>query len=277
MKVRIADIKIGSRFRKDLGDIGPLVDSIKRHGLLHPIVITDKNELICGSRRIAAYQKLCRPEIEANLVIVSIPQAQEAEADENIVRKPFTVEEIAQIDQFFRDREESEAKQRQKAGTSLPSGNFPRGRAREKIAARVGVSDRTLEKIRAISQAALQDPRFSETWEKVGNGKMKVDRGYNYVKRLEKIQEAKNQACFLEKNSKNSLHDLKFGPMQEKGFEIADNSVELILTDPPYNEESIPLYGELAKLAQRVLKPGGSLITIIGHYALFKIGQTDYR
>ena len=28
-----------------------------------------------------------------------------------------------------------------------------------------------------------------------------------------------------------------------------------------------------AKLAQRVLKPGGSLITIIGHYALFKIGR----
>ena len=72
---------------------------------------------------------------------MSLSQAQEAEADENIVRKPFTVEEIAQIDQFYRDKEESEAKQRQKAGTSLPSGNFPRGRAREKIAARVGVSD----------------------------------------------------------------------------------------------------------------------------------------
>ena len=43
--------------------------------------------------------------------------------------------------------------------------------------------------------------------------------------------------------------------MQEKGSKIADNSIDLILTDPPYNEESIPLYGELAKLAQRVLKP----------------------
>ena len=123
---------------------------------------------------------------------MSLSQAQEAEADENIVRKPFTVEEIAQIDQFYRDREESEAKQRQKAGTSLPSGNFPRGRAREKIAARVGVSDRTLEKIRAIRQAALQDPRFSETWEKVGNGNMKVDKGYNYVKKIEKIRAQKS-------------------------------------------------------------------------------------
>jgi hypothetical protein len=61
--------------------------------------------------------------------------------------------------------------------------------------------------------------------------------------------------------------------MQEKGPEIDDNSIDLIITDPPYNEESIPLYSELAKLAQRVLKPGGSLITIIGHYALFMIGN----
>ena len=42
MKISISQIKIGDRFRRDLGDIGHLVDSIKRHGLLHPVVITDK-------------------------------------------------------------------------------------------------------------------------------------------------------------------------------------------------------------------------------------------
>ena len=62
--------------------------------------------------------------------------------------------------------------------------------------------------------------------------------------------------------------------MQEKGKEIVDNSVHLIVTVPSsYNQESIPLYSELAKLAQRVLRPGGNLITIIGHYAPFKIGK----
>ena len=67
LKIKISDINIGPRFRKDLGDLGPLIDSIKRHGLLHPVVITDKNDLICGRRRIAAYQKLSN-QIEANLV-----------------------------------------------------------------------------------------------------------------------------------------------------------------------------------------------------------------
>ncbi len=61
--------------------------------------------------------------------------------------------------------------------------------------------------------------------------------------------------------------------MQEKGKEVEDNSIDLIFTDPPYNEESIPLYGDLARLAHRGLKPGGSLVTFIGLYALFKIGK----
>jgi ParB family chromosome partitioning protein len=95
--VKLQDIKIGSRFRKDLGDIGPLVESIKRQGLLHPIVITEENELVCGRRRIEAYQKLNLQEIEANLLSFTNQNANldEAEADENTVRKNFTNSEIA--------------------------------------------------------------------------------------------------------------------------------------------------------------------------------------
>jgi len=50
--------------------------------------------------------------------------------------------------------EERAAKERQKAGKLIPAGNLPRGRARENIATRVGVSDRTLEKIRTMKEAS---------------------------------------------------------------------------------------------------------------------------
>jgi len=47
-------IKIGSRFRQDNGDILALAESIEEIGLLHPIVVTPADELVCGERRIEA-------------------------------------------------------------------------------------------------------------------------------------------------------------------------------------------------------------------------------
>jgi len=45
---------------------------------------------------------------------------------------------------------------------------------------------------------------------------------------------------------------------------IADNSIDLIVTDPPYPKEFIPLHGDLSKFASRVLKPGGYLLSLEG-------------
>ena len=36
--------------------------------------------------------------------------------------------------------------------------------------------------------------------------------------------------------------------MKTLGENIPDNSIDLIFTDPPYNEASLSLYGDLAKL-----------------------------
>ena len=54
---------------------------------------------------------------------------------------------------------------------------------------------------------------------------------------------------------------------------IPDSSIDLIFTDPPYNMESVPLYSKLGELAMRVLKPGASLVTYFGQYALPEIIQ----
>ena len=104
----ISDIDISkARFRKDPGDLRPLIDSIKRHGLLHPVVITEDKQLICGRRRISAYMQLGRTEIEVTYINTDSTDLREAEADENVVRKDFSVEEIAEIDEFYREREEA--------------------------------------------------------------------------------------------------------------------------------------------------------------------------
>lgn len=57
----------------------------------------------------------------------------------------------------------------------------------------------------------------------------------------------------------NSLEVMKF---------IPDNSIDAIITDPPYLKKYLYLYTELAKEAKRILKPGGSYIAIVPHYSL---------
>jgi 16S rRNA G966 N2-methylase RsmD len=61
------------------------------------------------------------------------------------------------------------------------------------------------------------------------------------------------------------------GDFRELGRNIADSSVDLILTDPPYAEEFLPLWDSLAELAARVLKPGGFLLAYTGHIWLVEV------
>jgi hypothetical protein len=58
--VPIDSIKIGSRFRKDLGDTASLAENIMEIGLLHPIVVNQIRELISGLRRFEAFTAMAK-------------------------------------------------------------------------------------------------------------------------------------------------------------------------------------------------------------------------
>jgi ParB family chromosome partitioning protein len=92
--VPIKDIKVKKRIRKDMGDIAALADSLKRFGQISPIVITKKNVLIAGGRRLEAARFLGW--ININAVVVEIPDELtklEYEIEENIQRRGFSREE----------------------------------------------------------------------------------------------------------------------------------------------------------------------------------------
>jgi hypothetical protein len=61
---------------------------------------------------------------------------------------------------------------------------------------------------------------------------------------------------------------LRIGDCREVLADVPDNSVPLILTDPPYGDEAEPLYRWLAEFSARVLIPGGSLICFTGQSRL---------
>jgi hypothetical protein len=49
---------------------------------------------------------------------------------------------------------------------------------------------------------------------------------------------------------------------------VEPGSVAAVITDPPYNAEGVASYGALAAFAARALKPGGSLVVMVGLYHL---------
>lgn len=52
---------------------------------------------------------------------------------------------------------------------------------------------------------------------------------------------------------------------------LADDSVDMVFTDPPYLREYLPCYGWLAREAMRVLKPGGFVLAMCGGVYLNEI------
>lgn len=61
------------------------------------------------------------------------------------------------------------------------------------------------------------------------------------------------------------------GDFREVGKVVADDSVDLIFTDPPYDKEAIELYYDLAVFAARVLRPGGWCLSYSGQAHLLDV------
>jgi len=95
MLINIDEIKIKKRVRKDLGDLETLKDSLRRYGLLSPITINTKNELVAGQRRLESAKQLGWTTINANVVDAEDKIGQlEMELEENTQRLPFTDDEL---------------------------------------------------------------------------------------------------------------------------------------------------------------------------------------
>ncbi|MEO5363850.1 MAG: ParB N-terminal domain-containing protein [Magnetococcus sp. DMHC-8] len=92
--VPINNIVIGKRHRQDLGDIEALAGSINTLGLLQPIGVDSRMNLVFGQRRLEACRSLGWESIPVRLIDAP---AILAENDENEVRKEFTPSERVAI------------------------------------------------------------------------------------------------------------------------------------------------------------------------------------
>lgn len=288
-------IKIGTRFRKDLGDIGSLAKSIADVGLLHPIVVSHDGTLIAGYRRLLAWRMLGRPDPEIPVTVVPLEEIAKGAFAENTFRKDFTPSEAWAICQAIKPLEEAAAKERRGSRTDLQPGAKlapgDKGKSRDKTAQYTGYGRTTLARIGEIVQTAQTHKEFRPLVEEMDRTG-RVNTAYRKYIQLSESQR------WLEEERQRQQREMGTGPVwsssrilyQQDGVtlicgdcrrmeEMEEETVDLVVTDPPFNV-SFSTYGGLVKDSLmpgeyaawtrewvveclRVLRPGGQLYALM--------------
>jgi len=100
MKLRIEEIKVGTRIRREIGDLSRLMESIDEMGLLQPVIVNAENELLGGLRRLEACRQLGWSEIEVIVVDTGTDDLKKLDLEyhENLGRLDLTLKENQQYD-----------------------------------------------------------------------------------------------------------------------------------------------------------------------------------
>ena len=96
--------------------------------------------------------------------------------------------------------------------------------------------------------------------DKVASGEVKIEKAIREVKKKKK-QESLSVAPKVDLGSGVRV---LCGDLAVCGMELDPGSVDVIVTDPPYPREFLHVYGTLAKVAQHALRDGGSAFVMVG-------------
>lgn len=159
-----------------------------------------------------------------------------------------------------------EAKKRQGARNDLmnniqPSeGGMLNGReTRDVLAHNCRVSKNTIDKADFIKQHA-----DDETLDRLRRGDVAIKSEYHRLKKeVNQMERAERKAAPVVIPNDEKIR-LEVCDIADAATNVEPESVDFIITDPPYPEKYLPTFGQLADFAATTLKPGGSLICMSG-------------
>lgn len=273
----------------DADPIEDLVESLRRQGILTPLLIAPDGTILSGHRRWRAARIVGLDALPCQ-VVDAPPEVAELLILESNQQRRKTFSQLMREDDHLRRLLEAQAHARrlanlrQYAATSSTSPDDANlhtrsvsGRTLEVAAETLGVKPRTLHKMRTIWQAAQSgDAAAQRLVEQLDAGKLAVDRAYKLLKQQQ--GSARREAVIQQAwKSAKPAFQLYHGDLLEAGAAIPDASVHAIITDPPYGKQYLPLYERLACLAERVLVEGGLCVVMTGNGYLPQVIQALQR
>lgn len=236
-KVQLKDILVPQdRMRKTFTRIQELADSIKKFGLIHPLVVSPSDKdgkfnLVAGERRYQACILAGVRDVPCSLREDSELILKEIELEENVCRSDITFEEegigLAQILELKKKEDPKWGIEETARMTNRSTGDVS-------------------SKIR-VAREFQKDPKMREAC-----------KGLPYtvaLKKIEQIKETRKMERLSKQGSVIISTDLRMGNCLDLIKAIETASIDLLLTDPPYGVERI-----------EKLRKGGS--KSLGGYAL---------
>lgn len=251
----------------ELSNIDDLVKSIDEVGLLNPLVINQRNELISGHRRFEAVKQLGWKEVDVERIKT------ESAYEETTLLIAHNKQRVKNLYELLAEAEAIEPTLRVGQGkrTDLTSSGIRRsGRTDERIADAIGISRDRYNKIKKI---AKMDKTYLQL---IQDDVLSLNQAYEHLTNLTKEKQTKNRKSSQPFNEPNYTFYKKSSSNME---ELDDHSVQTIFTSPPYfrkrvfkgtlgNEKSSTEFvSNLVKHLRdcwRVLKPGGSFFLNLG-------------
>ena len=164
-------------------------------------------------------------------------------------------------------KENERIRKGKQAGASLQnSANLSPVDTRDELATKAGVSHDTIAKVEYIAKAGDEAIK-----EKLRRGESSIDKEYRELKkeqgRLQR-QQLKQTPVDIPDDDRVSCFACDIANAKCR---IEAESVDWIITDPPYPKKYLHVYGQLGEFAAHALKPGGSLLAMVGQSYLPEI------
>ena len=272
MKVKVSTLTHHPKNREiyDLSSIDELMLSISEVGLLQPLTIDTRNQVISGNRRFESVKRLNWEEVEVNLREVK-------KEDEELLLIHFNKQRIKSFKELINEYLSLDNLYRKGQGkrTDLTSVKSNISSTRDIVSKEMGISSSQLRRLVYIYK---NRPEYIELLDK---GILTVNQSYLQIQREVKERESRESNTSLKSDSINKSNWRFYQKSSHDMSELNDGEVQTIFTSPPYwnkrtyseekglgnektSEEFVVNLSEHLIDCKRVLKDRGSFFLNLG-------------
>ena len=207
------------------------MESISEVGLLQPLIIDSRNQVISGNRRFESVKRLGWKEVEVNLIEVQ-------DGEEELLLIHFNKQRIKSFKELINEYLILDRYYRKGQGrrTDLTSAKLGKGSSRETISKEIGISSGQLQKLVYINK---YQPDHIELLDK-GIAIINLPNDYHILNKIRFLLDKKLQLDPFSNHGHLHIFPIKLGEsfLKKQGFKILKKQI----LEPPQKPKFIPRF-----------------------------------